>query len=465
MSAVHAEVTEVPGTPAYWEISEDRREEAVAGGFLSRHFFAHRVHYVPKCGPDHLKLAQRMGVYAEPSACWEAIVYAASPAIDEFPEWLFFDDELIWHQQQFGRVGQIATANLVIDRSAVYASALVSDLVQRISRRRAFKTRVETVFHGWQHMLLNAIGNFAVRHGATEIYIPTSELALRHTDLARTVQPALFRRTYDRIVLERFDATRREPWWRVDVRANAHRLLPQHRRDAPVHREKTICVLHDVERGLGHVDVDPAFARSVADTAPHHLEEMLRVERESGLRMTYNVVGCFLDEVRGRIAEDGHAIAFHSYDHRLDVAARKGHSAQLRRCRAVDYRLKGYRAPQSVITPELTEPRLCHYNFEWLASSVSSLGIRSPLLERGIVKIPVLFDDFDLYRRSTPYDEWERRALSLIENNDFVAFGLHDCYAAFWIRHYPRLLERIVEHGALRTLDQVAAEVILAASV
>jgi hypothetical protein len=81
------------------------------------------------------------------------------------------------------------------------------------------------------------------------------------------------------------------------------------------------------------------------------------------------------------------------------------------------------------------------------------------------VKIPVLFDDFDLYRRSTPYDEWERRALSLIESNDFVAFGLHDCYAAFWIRHYPRLLERIVEHGALRTLDQVAAEVILAASV
>jgi hypothetical protein len=37
-------------------------------------------------------------------------------------------------------------------------------------------------------------------------------------------------------------------------------------------------------------------------------------------------------------------------------------------------------------------------------------------------------------------------------------------FGRFGIRSLCSLLERIVEHGALRTLDQVAAEVILAAS-
>jgi hypothetical protein len=454
----------LPGTLSYWEISEGRREEAIARGFKSRHFFAHRAHYVPKCGPDHLKLAQWMGGHSNPSACREVILYADHPAVDEFPEWLFFDDDLIWHQQQFGRVGQIATANLVLDGTAVYTNALVSDLVQRISHQRAFKTRVETVFHGWTHMLLNAIGNFAVREGATEIYVPTSELAMRHTDRARTVQPALFQRIYDRIVNERFEASRRGDWWRAEVPANAHRLLPQQKHETPLRHEKTICGLHDIERGLGHTDVDPLFARSVVDSAPRHLEEMLRVEKAAGCRMTYSVVGCFLNEVRRRIDDDAHAIAFHSYDHRVDPSPDGDSLSQLRRCREIDYRIKGYRAPRSVIIAELDEASLAYYNFEWLASSASSLGIQAPVLRRAIVKIPILFDDFPLYKRLMAYPEWEQRALRLIDATDFAVFGLHDCYADFWLPHYAGLLQRIEQRGTMKTLDQVAAEVILSRS-
>jgi len=37
---------------------------------------------------------------------WEIVIYADSPVIDEFPQALFFDDDVIWHQQQFGKSGQ-----------------------------------------------------------------------------------------------------------------------------------------------------------------------------------------------------------------------------------------------------------------------------------------------------------------------------------------------------------------------
>ena len=456
----------MPRTVPSWEIPESRRAEAVARGFRSRHFFAHRAHCVAKCGPDHLKLAQGMAgpATATPDACWEVILYAEAPALDAVPAWLFFDDDLIWHQQQLGQVGQVASANLVLDGAAVYSNALVSDLVQRISRRREFKTRVETTFHGWPHLLLNAVAGFALRRGARELYIPTADLAMRHTDRARTVQPALYERIYDHTVHARFDATRHGEWWRVSLQANAHRLLAPRRRDVPVRDEKTICVVHDTERGLGHLDVDPDFARAAADTAPGHLEAMLRVEQAHGHRTTYAVVGCFLSEVRERIEEGSHAVAFHSYDHRVEASAATPGKSQLQRCRRIDYRLKGYRAPRSVITPELADDRLAYYNFEWLASSASSLGTRIPVLERGIVKIPVVLDDFPLHRRAMAYPEWEERVLHLVDDHDVVALGLHDCYADQWLPRYPRLLERIGRRGTLRTLDEVAAGVMLASS-
>ena len=448
----------------YWEIPESCRAEAVARGFMSRHFFAHRVHYIPKCGPDHLKLASRMGGRAAPDACWEVLLYAEPPARDQVPAWLYFDDELVWHRQQLGQDGHVASANLVIDGAAVYTNALVSDLVQRIARRREFKTRVETTFHGWTHLLLNAVASFARRQGARDLCVPTAALAMRHTDPARTVQPALYERIYDRAVQARFDAARHGDWWRVDLEANAHRLLALQRREAPVREDKTICVVHDTERGLGHVDVDPAFARAADAAASAHLDAMLAIERARGYRTTYAVVGCFLSDVRERIEAGGHAVAFHSYDHRVADPAGGPEDSQLQRCRRVDYRLKGYRAPRSIITGELADDSLAFHNFEWLASSASSLGTLVPVLERGIVKIAVLLDDFPLHRRAMPYAEWEARVLRLADEHDAVTLGLHDCYADLWLPHYPELLDRLGRRGVLTTLDQLAARVMLASS-
>jgi peptidoglycan/xylan/chitin deacetylase (PgdA/CDA1 family) len=455
----------LPRAVTYWAAPESRRAEAVTRGFLSRHFFAHRVHYVPKCGPDHLKLARWMRGPTTADACWEVILYAEPPALDPFPASLFFDDDLIWHQQQLGQVGQVATANLVLDGSAVYANALVSDLVQRIARRREFKTRVETTFHGWCHVLLNAIAGFARRHGARALFVPTAALAMRHTDRSRMIQPPLYERIYDRAVHARFDAAPDGEWWRVDLPANAHRLLALEPREAPVpETPKTICLVHDTERGFGHEDVEPEFARAAAVSAPAHLEAMLEIERAHGQRATYAVVGCFLDEVRPRIEAGGHAVAFHSYDHGAEDPAAGPEGSQLRRCRRIDYRLKGYRAPRSIITPELADDSLAYYNFEWLASSVSSLATRVPVLAGGIVKIPVAFDDFPLHRRAMTYPEWEARVLRLVDEHDVVALGLHDCYADHWLPRYPGLLDQLARSGALTTLDQLAARVMLASS-
>ena len=134
---------------------------------------------------------------------------------------------------------------------------------------------------------------------------------------------------------------------------------------------KIVCVCHDIERGFGHVETDPDLAALADKTGPNNLLKMLRIENELGVKATYNVVGCFMNEVRAIIEADGHCVAFHSYDHKINTD-------QLAYCREIDYRIKGYRATQSKITAELTDENLCFHNFEWLASSAYSLRIVLP---------------------------------------------------------------------------------------
>jgi peptidoglycan/xylan/chitin deacetylase (PgdA/CDA1 family) len=227
---------------------------------------------------------------------------------------------------------------------------------------------------------------------------------------------------------------------------------------------KTICVCHDVEKGAGHAGVDPAFARRADATSEAHLDRMLAIERDAGVRATYDVVGMLLADVRDRIEAGGHCLAFHSFDHHLETdgnGPRAGGGDQLARCRAVDYRIKGYRVPQSRMTPELTDENLCFHNFEWLASSAHGWGFDEPRLEKRIVKIPIHFDDFPMHHDGMPWEEWERRALAAIEERDFTAFGLHDCYGDHWLPHYASFLQKLRARGTLRTMTEVADDVFL----
>jgi hypothetical protein len=440
------------------EIRSERGGEFVAKGFKQRHFFPHRAYHLPKCGPDGFQIGKSMTGRTDPDHYWEVVLYADPSLIADLPRDLFFDKDVLWHEQHFGRPGQVDAVDLVLDGSDLYSMVHQSDLVQRIARRREHKTRVENRFKGWNHMLLNAVLNFALENEVAQLHVPTADFALDHTDPERVVGRELFERVYDFDVNRLFSARSDGTWWIVDVEANRDRVVRPDVGTETLNGDRTIAVCHDIERGTGFRDIDLEFARVADQRAPASLDEMLALEAAADAPATYCVVGSIMNNVRTKLDEAGHCVAFHSYDHRVDV------DGQLERCRRVDYRLKGYRPPRSLITADLTDENLCFHNFEWLASSTSSLAVERPQLRRRIVRIPIMFDDHSLYTGDLTYGEWERRALEEIERRRFAAFSLHDCYAPLWLPHYRSFLAKVAALGRLRTLDEVSARVILASA-
>lgn len=471
-----------PRVSRFREIGEDRLPEFLAKGYKQRHLFPHRLYYLPKCGPDAFQIASARWSDSDPEQMWELVLYADRSVTKHFPNELFFDDDVIWHRQHFGKVGQVASANLIVREGILYTTVHISDLVQRISRRRDLKTRVENTFKGWNHMLLNGILNFAQENQLSQVFTPTAKFALQHTDPARHPSAELFERIYDRNVVELFDAVRDGDWWQIDLAKNINRIIIPERRSEPLPKEKIICIAHDIERGLGHEDSDLALAFNANQSSDQFLDQMLSIEAKCAAKATYNVVGAILAEVEERIAAGGHCLGFHSYDHRIasgvemEAATAAVHAkmlrafgmrdpsqdqaselTQLEQCRRIDYRIKGYQPPQSKITAELTSKRLLVHNFEWFASSAGSIGLREAAVVDRLVQIPIHFDDYDLYLKRIGYSEWEEQAISTINSADFVVFLLHDCYGQFWLPQYERLLQQVRNLGNLKTLDEVAA--------
>jgi hypothetical protein len=182
---------------------------------------------------------------------------------------------------------------------------------------------------------------------------------------------------------------------------------------------------------------------------------MLAIERARGVRATYSVLGTLWREKAPLIvAHDDHSVAFHSYDHRLDDLR------QLERVRRVDLQVKGYRPPQSLITAEVTDYALAYWNFEWLLCSAYSLGFSKPRLENGIVKIPIHLDDYPMHAGELTRSQWTERLRALVATQDFVAVGLHDCYARHWLADYEELIEWLAQAGELLTCDQVVNRVL-----
>lgn len=438
----------------YREVTRDRADDFVRAGFALRHFFPHRAYHLPLCGADGAHLASSIYGITDPTRLRQVAIFAIDDALEGIPPSLFFDDDIVWHQQQLRIPGHVAAANLVLDGKRLLTTARYSDIVQRIGRRREIATRVEKHFRGWDQMLLNAILGYAIENRFEEIHLPTAAAALDNVDKKRSPDRALFERVYDDDVTRRFAAARRGERWIVDVRANRDRWVKPLTKREQLPSDPEVVVCHDTERELGHLDSDAELVELAKREARDNLRAILDVEAAHDVHATYDVVGCFLNEVRSDIESRGHEIAFHSYDH-------GSHQNQLGLCREVDYRIKGYRAPQSLLTEELSDATLTRFNFEWLGSSQSSLGSEVPTLRGGVARLPILFDDFPLYDARAPYDTWERELLDRIRGRPYAAFGLHDCYAHLWLPRFGSLLDRLRDTARLTTMGDVAAKVAL----
>jgi hypothetical protein len=444
-------------TATFRQVGAERAEEWMAKGHKLRHFFAHRLFHLPKCGPDGYRVAQAMCGLNDLGAHWQLLMYADQALVTRFPRELFFDEDLIWHRQHLGRAGQVATASMVVDSGVLYSMTHHADLVQRIGRFREHKTQIEKRLGGWPWMLLNGILAFAQERGLRTVRVPRSPLAMRHTDTAREVKPYLFERVYDRPALELPGTIRAGEWWEIDVAQAAAAVVTPVPDSQPLTQEKVVCVFHDLERGLGHRAEDSALAQRADRTAGATLQAILALESEAGVRVTYNVVGQILDEVHDELKSAGHAVAFHSFDH-------SSGDRQLVRCREIDYRLKGYRPPRSLLTSETTDEQLAFHNFEWFASGRHSLGTDAPLIRNRLVRLPVTLDDFPLYTGALTYEDWERTVLKHVERDAYTAIGLHDCYAHLWLDRYAELLDKLSAAATPRTFDQVSAEVVIGAA-
>ncbi len=446
-----AEALTVATSAAYRDVGANRLEDFLAAGFHARHWFPHRVRYVPRPGSDGQVLAESMYGVRDPSRLRQVLLHAQERALDDIPVAVFFDRDLVWHQQHLGLPGHVAAANLIVAGRDLLTTARYSDLVQRISRRRDLSTRIEKRFRGWDHMLLNAIFAYAVERGLRRIHFPGSEIALANTDRKRHPQRALFERIYDDDVRRRFRARRRGPFWVVDVRDNLDRVVRPTRGAEHLGAERSICICHDTERELGHLSADPGFARVAAEVSARNLERMLEAEARAGMRGTYAVVGQLMPALRPAIEANGHEVAFHGYDH--DPERR-----QLGRCREVDYRIPGYRPPNSRMTEELSDLELARRNFEWLASSPKSIAAPVPQVRAAIARMPVHFDDYPLYKVGAAWSDWETEALRDVTARSTTIFGVHDCYAHLWLDHYDDFLAKLADVGRLRPIGEVAAE-------
>ena len=204
-------------------IDLDRKEEFYNKGYKKRYFFPHEIYYIPKCGVDGFYFANRMWNISNANSLWEIILYAWGESIDEFPKELFFDNDVIWHQRHLGKPGQIATANLIINGDKLYTLEHISDLVQRIYIRKEYRTRVNSCFKHWHHMLLNSILNFAVEKNFKYIYSPTADLLIEK--FYPKVDRRLFDRIYNRDVNLHFEVDQKDGMWIIDVNKNRHKLV------------------------------------------------------------------------------------------------------------------------------------------------------------------------------------------------------------------------------------------------
>ena len=419
-------------------------------GFPVREYFPHRAAIVRKQYPDTYLLMESRGMtVADLSDSTFLQLNLYSDHIGGFPDELFTSPSLNWHQQQLGEKGLIAAACLCIQGSTLLVCIMQSDICQQLYRhpdlKRRCKAQLQSRFGAWHKILFNAILDLAIQTGIDVVCSPTAEWVV--TTTKKQIDPALFTRIYN--FPGEFYVSRRitrgpAEYWEIPVAANADRVVRLSPWSVPEPDSgPLIAIFHDTEE-----NVDTAIS---ADECRRNLTRMLAIEKEHDVRATYDIVGKLFRSKRSEITASGpHALAFHSWDHDLN-----NHS-QLPCCRRVDLQVRGYRPPQSRMTPELTDYALSYHNFEWIACGRPGFEKRCCDLKNGIVRIPIFTDDYPLAIGKVDYTEWRGRLLADAAGAPLFSFGLHDCYAGHWLDGYAELLETLAGLGRFVTADELS---------
>ena len=140
-------------------------------------------------------------------------------------------------------------------------------------------------------MLMNSVMNFAVERNIRKVYSPTTDLVMTCTDPTGPIKRELYDRVYDRTVLQHFRTVRKGKWWVIDVTKNRDKMVIPERKEEIIDMEKTICICHDIEKGLGHLDTDSDFVKVTDEVSSISIDEMMAIEKENGIKATYNVLG------------------------------------------------------------------------------------------------------------------------------------------------------------------------------
>ncbi len=440
----------------YRVITADRREEFVGKGHKQRHFFPHTLHFLPKAGPGALRLSVSMCGKRDPNAQWEILLHGVSPQIDDFPRDLFFDNDIVWHKRQYGMPGHIAFAFLVVDGDRMFGINYVSDLVQRIARRREAKTRIEKIFDGWIYMLLNGVLGFAAEMEARTFYSPSAELVMENS---RRAGPELFQRVYDRTLLKLFEARREGAWWAIDVRQALRRVVIPVTCVENRPSVSTVCLTYEVTalaRDEPSWPGDPpgGFELSSLEIATH-------LERKMGLPGTYVAPRDLFADVKKLVATERACLAFGASE--TGSSDRGQLQRELERCRRVSSRTKGYRLPDGRLPGASEAFDLCFHKFDWVLVDHLKARKQTPHLEAGMVRIPNVITDHDLQPASC--DPWVERALKAIRPGHPVTFSLGWNWWSLADERRQNILERIVSTSELKTCDQLADEWVLSHAI
>jgi len=490
---------DMPATQQYHLITPERKPEFVERGYKGRYFFPHQVYYLPRPLPEQVATARRFWGLHDPDALYCVLLYASDEMAGQLPEELFFDPQVMIHNEHMGRPGLVATAHLYIDGDTLCTDEHQSDLVQRIANRREHKSWVEKRFGTWHHMLLNSILNFAVLKDLREIRIPIAQRVVeKYLDIG--VNSDLFERLYDRNVELHFKAQRQDDFWLINVAQHREKLIPLSRMAEPTSVPKrSACIVHDIGAAL----------QGSADLA-QHLEPILSAEADAGVRATYSVPGMRLDAVRAPIQQGGHAIAMRSFDNtpyryparrsndespamaaltrlyrRVNYTLQKRFSMQagntptatairtaclnkarrvlgltivsdtLSLCRDADYYAKGYRQTPQDTDAGLTDDLLAYYHFEWVITDDDDADpTRRPTYQRGLMKLPITLT-FDGPAQGGDVSAWMGRLDEAVAADGMTTIHLPCDSAPQWLPHYPAMLEKLQQHSEIQTIQDV----------